>query len=83
MKIVIFFSDAVQAKAVRWYKDKILFADSSDETQFPPARYMLWLNGSLEIERVQPSDTGEYICEIERPLPWGPIKQTHAIEVLR
>ncbi|KAK9891396.1 hypothetical protein WA026_014636 [Henosepilachna vigintioctopunctata] len=43
---------------------------------------MLWSNGSLEIFRVQPEDTGEYVCEIIRPKPWSTVKQTHAIEVM-
>lgn len=77
------FSDAAYAKSVRWYKNKIQFANSADEGLVLPARHTLWPNGSLEIITVQPSDTGEYICEVERPEPWGPIKQTHAIEVLR
>ncbi|CAH1998062.1 unnamed protein product [Acanthoscelides obtectus] len=75
-------NDAAYAIAVRWYKDNDLIADSSNESVAVPERHVLWENGSLEITVVQPSDTGEYTCEIERPEPWGPIRQKHAIEVL-
>jgi hypothetical protein len=57
--------------------------DSADEQVPLPEGHMLWENGSLEIFRVKPNDTGVYICEIIRPEPWSPIKQRHAIEVLR
>ncbi|KAJ8919706.1 hypothetical protein NQ315_006234 [Exocentrus adspersus] len=76
-------NDDGYAKAVRWYKNEDLVADSANETLALPERYTLWPNGSLEITSVQPSDTGEYMCEIERPDPWGTVKQRHAIEVLR
>nr|CAH7752768.1 unnamed protein product [Callosobruchus chinensis] len=75
-------NDAAYAIAVRWYKDNDLLADSSNESVLVPDRHVLWENGSLEITVVQPLDTGEYTCEIERPEPWGAIKQKHAIEVL-
>ncbi|XP_018567647.1 limbic system-associated membrane protein-like [Anoplophora glabripennis] len=75
-------NDGAYAKAVRWYKDDYLLADSENETMILPERHTLWANGSLEINTVEPVDTGEYTCEIERPEPWGTVKQRHAIEVL-
>ncbi|XP_074028174.1 opioid-binding protein/cell adhesion molecule homolog isoform X2 [Leptinotarsa decemlineata] len=74
--------DDAYAISVRWYKNEDLLADSANETTPLPERHVLWENGSLEISRVQPGDTGEYTCEIERTEPWGPVKQKHAIEVL-
>ncbi|KAG5892024.1 hypothetical protein JTB14_024464 [Gonioctena quinquepunctata] len=75
-------NDDVFPTAIRWYKNGDLLDDSTNETIFIPARHTLWENGSLEIAKVQPGDTGEYTCEIERTEPWGPVKQKHAIEVL-
>ncbi|KAJ8940661.1 hypothetical protein NQ314_010637 [Rhamnusium bicolor] len=74
--------DEAYAKAVRWYKNDDLFADSNNGTLLLPKGYYLWQNGALEILSVQPNDTAEYICEIERPGPWGTVTQKHAIEVL-
>lgn len=67
---------------MRWYKDDILIIDSSEELPIPEG-VMLWENGSLEIFQVQSKDTGIYVCEIVRTEPWAPIRQRHAIEVLR
>ncbi|CAG9855771.1 unnamed protein product [Phyllotreta striolata] len=75
-------NDEAYAVSIRWYKDDNLIADSSNETLTLPDRHFLWKNGSLEILSVQPEETGEYVCEIERSEPWGPVRQTHAIEVL-
>ncbi|XP_056630732.1 limbic system-associated membrane protein-like [Diorhabda sublineata] len=75
-------NDAAYAKSVRWYKNEDLIADSANESMALPDRHILWENGSLEILYVQPEETGEYICEIERPEPWGPVRQKHAIEVM-
>ncbi|EFA00901.2 limbic system-associated membrane protein isoform X2 [Tribolium castaneum] len=68
--------------AIRWYKDENLVVDSADEQLPLPEGHILWENGSLEIFRVTPNDTGIYICEIVRPEPWSPVRQRHAIEVL-
>ncbi|XP_019877111.1 limbic system-associated membrane protein [Aethina tumida] len=75
-------NDEAYAVAVRWFKDHDLLVDSSNESIPAPERHTLWENGSLEIVTVQPMDTGEYTCEIERPHPWGAVRQRHAIEVL-
>ncbi|XP_063898374.1 neurotrimin isoform X2 [Helicoverpa armigera] len=39
-------------------------------------------NYSLQVDDLQAEDTADYTCEIIRPEPWGPIRQTHSIEVL-
>ncbi|CAG9764102.1 unnamed protein product [Ceutorhynchus assimilis] len=75
-------NDGAHATAVKWFKSEDLLADSDNETVALPLRYTLWDNGSLEIQKVEPSDTGEYVCEISRPDPWGVVRQRHAIEVL-
>lgn len=82
-QITLLFADGVFITAIRWYKNEELIVDSADEVIPLPDGHMLWENGSLEIFRVQPNDTGIYICEIIRSQPWSSIKQRHAIEVLR
>ncbi|XP_076264873.1 neurotrimin-like [Rhynchophorus ferrugineus] len=75
-------NDDAYAVAVKWYKNQELLCDSGNESIVLPERHILWHNGSLEIQTVQPPDTGEYTCEVIRPEPWGPVRQRHAIEVL-
>ncbi|KRT85449.1 Immunoglobulin, partial [Oryctes borbonicus] len=67
---------------IKWYKNKVIIADSGPPVLLPPDRFKLWGNGSIEVVYVQPPDTGEYMCEVVRPEPWAPVKQIHAIEVL-
>ncbi|KAL3283935.1 hypothetical protein HHI36_018103 [Cryptolaemus montrouzieri] len=74
--------DGAYAITIKWYKDKELLVDSSDPELNMPEGHMLWSNGSLEILKVQPADTGEYVCEIVRPSPWSTVRQSHAIEVM-
>ncbi|KAK9694444.1 Immunoglobulin I-set domain [Popillia japonica] len=74
--------DDVYLTRIKWYKNHTLIADNGPPVILPPDRFKLWGNGSLEVVRVQPPDTGEYMCEVIRNEPWGPIKQSHAIEVL-
>lgn len=70
--------------SIRWYYEKKLIASTEDvNTVINPERIRMWANGSLEVFPVQPSDTGEYMCEVVRKSPWGSITQLHAIEVLR
>lgn len=76
-------TDEAYAISVKWYKNQDILADSANRSHQPPLRHTLWDNGSIEIQRVQPEDTGEYVCEISRPEPWGVVRQRHAIEVLR
>ncbi|XP_047999955.1 hemicentin-2-like [Leguminivora glycinivorella] len=66
---------------VRWYKGDTLLGDSRDPHHLLPPRTRLHANYSLEINDLVADDTAEYTCEVIRPKPWGPIKQTHAIEV--
>ncbi|KAF9407827.1 hypothetical protein HW555_012283 [Spodoptera exigua] len=67
---------------VRWYKDKILLGDSHTPEEPLPPRVQMHSNYSLQVDNLQTQDTADYTCEIIRPEPWGPIKQTHSIEVL-
>lgn len=80
---MFYFTDDVYLTRIKWYKNHTLIADNGPPVILPPDRFKLWGNGSLEVVRVQPPDTGEYMCEVIRNEPWGPIKQSHAIEVLR
>ncbi|XP_077283692.1 igLON family member 5-like [Arctopsyche grandis] len=67
---------------VRWLKDGKVIVDNSDLNVTTPERVRMYLNYSLEVTRVQPRDTGKYICEVIRAEPWSPLRQVHAIEVL-
>lgn len=66
---------------VRWYKDKTLLGDSEDADYSLPPRVTMHANYSLQVDNLISQDTADYTCEIIRPAPWGPIRQTHAIEV--
>ncbi|XP_047037795.1 neurotrimin-like [Helicoverpa zea] len=67
---------------VRWYKDKKLLGDSHTPHEILPPRVRMHANYSLQVDDLQAEDTADYTCEIIRPEPWGPIRQTHSIEVL-
>ncbi|KAJ8705983.1 hypothetical protein PYW07_010760 [Mythimna separata] len=67
---------------VRWYKDKKLLGDSHTPHEILPPRVRMHANYSLQVDALQAEDTADYTCEIIRPEPWGPIRQTHSIEVL-
>ncbi|XP_045781230.1 neurotrimin-like [Maniola jurtina] len=66
---------------VRWYKSNALIADSRDPNLLLPPRTRMHANFSLQVEELVSADTADYTCEIIRPEPWGPIRQTHTIEV--
>ncbi|KAM3968959.1 neurotrimin [Aphomia sociella] len=66
---------------VRWYKDKTLLGDSHDAHHLLPPRVRMHANFSLQIDNLMSQDTADYTCEVIRPEPWGPIRQTHSIEV--
>ncbi|XP_059045866.1 neurotrimin [Achroia grisella] len=66
---------------VRWYKDETLIGDSQDAHLLLPPRVRMHANFSLQIDNLISQDTADYTCEVIRPEPWGPIRQTHAIEV--
>lgn len=76
--------DALEFKEIRWYHDSNLVAKTSKDQFFRISpRHNVWENGSLQIAMVERYDTGNYTCEIIRPDPWAPVKQIHAIEVMR
>ncbi|KAJ0170584.1 hypothetical protein K1T71_013955 [Dendrolimus kikuchii] len=66
---------------VRWYKDKVLLGDSEDAHYLLPPRVRMHANYSLQVDSLIAEDTADYTCEVVRPEPWGPIRQTHTIEV--
>ncbi|KAF5291192.1 hypothetical protein FQA39_LY14434 [Lamprigera yunnana] len=76
-------NDGNEINRIRWYKDGELLTDSGPPRMLPPDRMSLGANGSLLVTRIEHSDTAEYTCEIIRPVPWSPIVQRHAIEVLK
>ncbi|XP_012543800.1 igLON family member 5 isoform X2 [Bombyx mori] len=66
---------------VRWYKDGTLLGDSKDPGTLLPPRVQMHANFSIQINEIRESDTAAYTCEVIRPEPWGPIRQTHSVEV--
>ncbi|XP_052747857.1 neurotrimin [Galleria mellonella] len=66
---------------VRWYKDETLLGDSHDSHHLLPPRVRMHANFSLQIDNLMSQDTADYTCEVIRPEPWSPIRQTHSIEV--
>ncbi|CAH0403733.1 unnamed protein product [Chilo suppressalis] len=66
---------------VRWYKDTTLLGDSMDAHHLLPPRVRMHANYSLQVDSLVAGDTADYTCEVIRPEPWGPIRQTHSIEV--
>ncbi|XP_026744044.1 neurotrimin-like [Trichoplusia ni] len=76
------YMDEMEAKLrVRWYKDSKLLGDSHTPHEILPPRVRMHTNYSLQVDQLQAQDTADYTCEIIRPEPWGPIRQTHSIEV--
>ncbi|ALC40522.1 wrapper [Drosophila busckii] len=64
---------------VRWHRDDVPLVDSRHPDLKTPAHIVLFANGSLQVSKVQPEDTGDYYCEI---MSNGKLAvQTHAIEV--
>ncbi|XP_045457267.1 igLON family member 5 [Melitaea cinxia] len=66
---------------VRWYKNKTLLGDSHDPNHLMPPHTRMHANFSLQIDHLTSKDTADYTCEVVREEPWGPIRQTHSIEV--
>ncbi|CAG9790004.1 unnamed protein product [Diatraea saccharalis] len=46
-----------------------------------PPRVRMHANYSLQVDSLAAGDSADYTCEVIRPEPWGPIRQTHLIEV--
>ncbi|XP_072755806.1 opioid-binding protein/cell adhesion molecule homolog isoform X2 [Anoplolepis gracilipes] len=66
---------------IRWWREGHLLADSL-EPVWPPERILIYKNGSLQVLNVQREDSGEYVCQVIRPSPWGHVTQVHEIEVM-
>ncbi|XP_076236318.1 neurotrimin [Calliopsis andreniformis] len=73
--------DNVQTR-VRWWRDRILLADSGEPQHVSPERIRMYANRSLEVSYVKQNDTGKYVCQASRPAPWGHATQVHDIEVM-
>ncbi|XP_031788314.1 neurotrimin isoform X2 [Nasonia vitripennis] len=74
---------------VRWYRagqssgSNILLADSDEPTVSTASqRVKMWGNRSLELVQVRPEDSGEYVCQASRPVPWGAVTQVYEIQVM-
>lgn len=65
---------------MRWLREDVLIADSSQPEKIPPPRVTLFNNGSLQVKNVQRNDTAEYLCEVMTDAT-GLESQLHAIEV--
>ncbi|XP_039279718.1 protein CEPU-1 isoform X1 [Nilaparvata lugens] len=76
------FIDNLGANTVRWWREQELIWDSSDTGLRAPANVRMFAtNHTLEVADVSAADSGNYICQVVRPEPWGPLNQIHAIEV--
>lgn len=67
---------------MRWWREEILLADSLEQNRATPERITVFKNGSLQVMHVQREDSGEYVCQVIRPSPWGHVTQVHEIEVM-
>ncbi|KAG7206790.1 hypothetical protein KM043_000701 [Ampulex compressa] len=67
---------------LRWWRGGISLADSGEPQHMPPERVRMYSNGSLEVAHVQRNDTGQYVCQVSSPGPWGHATQAHEIEVI-
>ncbi|XP_049882240.1 neurotrimin isoform X7 [Pectinophora gossypiella] len=76
-----YINDSEAKLRVRWYKDNQLLGDSADPNHLLPPRTRMHANYSLQVDLLKAEDTADYTCEVIRPEPWGPIRQTHSIEV--
>ncbi|XP_075211729.1 neurotrimin-like [Lycorma delicatula] len=76
------YVDNLGANVIRWWKDDTVIWDTSNNSLVVPTNVRMFAsNNTLEVSDVSASDTGEYICQVVRPEPWGPLNQIHAIEV--
>ncbi|XP_022125057.2 neurotrimin [Pieris rapae] len=76
-----YIDDSEAKLRVRWYKNKEILGDSEVPHHLMPPRTRMYSNFSLQIEQLNEKDTADYTCEVIRQEPWGPIRQTHTIEV--
>lgn len=67
----------IEPRFIRWFFEDNLLADSRDE-EFPP-NFKIWSNGSLQVNNVKATDTGDYACEVTTDN--GIDAQSHSIEV--
>lgn len=67
--------------SVKWWREGKQLAESGDSDLIPPPRIMMHANLSLQVSHIQPEDTGQYVCEVSRPAPWGRVTQAYAIRV--
>ncbi|XP_012233083.1 neurotrimin-like [Linepithema humile] len=66
---------------VKWWREGNLLVDSYDQ-KLSNDKVTLYGNGSLQIRNVQQEDSGQYVCQTIRPIPWGYVTQVHEIEVM-
>ncbi|XP_043281008.1 limbic system-associated membrane protein-like, partial [Venturia canescens] len=76
-----YVNDLESPVVVKWWRDGKQLAESGDSDLIPAPRITMHSNNSLQVSRIQPEDTGQYVCEVSRPAPWGRVTQAYAIRV--
>lgn len=66
---------------MKWWREGNLLVDSYEQ-KLPSDKIVLYPNGSLQLRHVQQEDSGQYVCQTIRPIPWGYVTQVHEIEVM-
>jgi len=79
--VVISVRADAERPRVKWWREGNLLVDSYEQ-ELSSDKIILYRNGSLQVRHVQQEDSGEYVCQTIRPIPWGYVTQVHEIEVM-
>ncbi|GAB1869556.1 Limbic system-associated membrane protein [Camponotus japonicus] len=67
---------------MKWWREGTILAESGERNRPSPERITMYQNGSLQVLNVQREDSGQYVCQVIRPTPWGYVTQLHKLEVM-
>lgn len=76
-----YFRIDMERPRVKWWRKGNLLVDSYKQ-ELLSDKIILYHNGSLQVRHVQQEDSGEYVCQMIRPVPWGHVTQIREIEVM-